>query len=617
MRLHWLFTGALRRQLSISLIILVIIIVSTIGFTSIQIAQQVIRNHTVRFGGKMLTQAAYRLGSVIDNAENTVDSLILDRRLAPLLHDLSARDRRVSQGARQALHELLLQYQTSLLPGAELIVISPAGDTVTTYNLQPLPNNFLPESRSTKNFLTDTYLKDAYLTDTHLDKPKVWRLRYYPFYQNSDSRASGRLLQLTARIISLPGQSQSGWIILHLDYRIVESIMTNISLLEDTLSRSRSDVIVYGPEKQIIFPWVAPSDPILDSAYQKLSGQLRNIKTIEEKVNGISHLIIAVSVPWTPWEVYISAPTSRLYAGVNQIYNSVWVIGFFCAIFAILAATMISFFVTKPVNKLRKVMRMVEEGNLSVIAPESGPLEIQSLGRAFNRMLHEVDRLTKRLVAEESERRNAVIKALQAQIAPHFLFNTLAAMAGMTAKRPPAEVAEALRSLKRLLHLSIGKDGAFVTLADEFEHVHHYLYLMNIRYPGRYFLQMDLPPELRRCRIIRLVLQPLVENCIQHGFKLQGGLIRVWACRESVSDSETNGPGTGDAVLICVKDNGQGMSPEKLHAVWSQNPNQSGVGVRNVDERLKLTFGPDYGLTLDSSKGEGTTVSLRIPFEKV
>jgi two-component system sensor histidine kinase YesM len=610
MKINWFFTGALRRQLSVSLIILVIIIVSTIGYTSIQIAQQVIRNHTVRFGGKMLTQAAYRLGSIIDNAENTVDSLILDRRLAPLLHDLSSPDRRVSQGAERALHDLLMQYQTSLLPGAELIVIGPAGDTVTTYNLQPLPKNLLPETRSAKNFLTDTYLKDAYLTETYLNKPKVWGLRYFPFYQNTDSRASGRLLQLTARIISFPGQSQSGWIILHLDYRIVESIMTNISLLEDTLSRSRSDVIVYGPEKQIIFPWVAPSDPILASAYQKLSGRLRNIKTIEENMDGENHLVIAVPVPWTPWEVYISAPTNRLYTGLNQIYNSVWVIGFFCALFAIFAATMISFFVTKPVNKLRKVMRLVEEGDLSVKAPESGPLEIQSLGRAFNRMLYEVDRLTKRLVAEESERRTAVIKALQAQIAPHFLFNTLAAMAGMTAKRPPAEVAEAIRSLKRLLHLSIGKDGAFVTLADEFEHVHHYLYLMNIRYPGRYSIQMELPPELRRCRIIRLVLQPIVENCIQHGYKLKGGAIRVWAFCDKGSGNKAN-----EAIVICVKDNGQGMSPEKLNAVWSQNPNQSGVGVRNVDERLKLTFGPDYGLNLESSIGEGTTVSLRIPYE--
>ncbi|MCL6591719.1 MAG: sensor histidine kinase [Firmicutes bacterium] len=602
MRINWFLNGALRRQLSVSLIILVIIVVSAIGITSIQMAQQVIRNHTVRFGGKMLTQAAYRLGSVIDNAEATVDSLILDRRLAPLLSEISAPDRRISQGARRALHDLLLQYQTALLPGAELIIISPAGNIVTTYNLQAFPENFLLETRLTGNFLTDTYLKESFLADTRLNKPKVWRLLYFPFYQSSDSKASGRLLQLTARIISLPGQSQGGWIILHLDYRIVESIMTNISLLENTLSRSKSDVIVYGPEKQVIFPWIAPLDPILDRAYQKLSSRLRKIQTLEEKLSGRNYLVIAVPVPWTPWEVYISAPTSRLYAGLNQIYNTMLVIGVFCALFAIFAATLISYFVTKPVNKLRKVMRLVEEGNLAVRAPESGPLEIQTLGRAFNRMLYEVDRLTKRLVAEESERRTAVIKALQAQIAPHFLFNTLAAMAGMTTKRPPGEVAEALRSLKRLLYLSIGKDGAFVTLADEFEHVHHYLHLMNIRYPGRYSLQMDLPSELRRCLIIRLVLQPIVENCIHHGYKLQGGAIRVSAFQDN-----------GGAIVIQVTDNGQGMSPEKLQTIWRQNPNRSGVGIRNVDERLKLSFGPDYGLTLESSKGEGTTVSLRIP----
>ena len=211
---------------------------------------------------------------------------------------------------------------------------------------------------------------------------------------------------------------------------------------------------------------------------------MQNVETIEERSSGENFLVIAAPVPWTSWEVYIAAPTSRLYTELNQIYNGILVIGFICILIAVFSAAMITYFVTKPVNKLRNVMHFVEAGNLMVRAPEDGPLEIRILGRSFNRMLHEVDRLTKRLVAEENEKRTAVIQALQAQIAPHFLFNTLTALAGMTIKRPPAEVAEALRSLKRLLYLSISKNGDFITLADEFEHIRHYLYLMNIRYPA-------------------------------------------------------------------------------------------------------------------------------------
>ncbi|HEX7714078.1 MAG TPA: sensor histidine kinase [Bacillota bacterium] len=588
MKLRRLFTATLRKQLSVSFIFLVISAVSAIGIASITITQQVIRNHTALFGGKMLTQAAYRLGSMIDNAETTVDSLILDRRLAPLLHNLSAANPGVSRAARLALRDLLLQYRTSLLPGSELILVDSAGNTVTTYTLQTVPRAVIPTSPATK--------------------PKVWRLRYLPNYRTGDINVSGRLLELTARIISLPGQSQNGWIILHLDYRMLESIMTNISLQENSLSRFQSDAVVFGPEGQVIFPWIAPSGRILANAYHKLSRQLRNTETIEEKVNGQNYLVIATPVPWTSWEVYISAPTSRLYIGLEQIYRSLLMIGLVCTVIAVFAAAFISFFVTKPVDKLRKAMKRVEDGDFSVTAPESGPMELQTLGRAFNRMLREVDVLTKRLVAEESDRKTAVIKALQAQIAPHFLFNTLAAMAGMTAKRPPEEVAQALRSLKRLLYLSIGKDGDFVPLADEFEHVRHYLYLMNIRFPGKFLLQMELPEELQRCRTIRLILQPLVENCLQHGFKgahaRQGGVIGVWAVRD------------GDDVLINVTDNGQGMSPEQMEAVWERDRNRSGIGVRNVDERLKLSFGPDYGLKLTSTHGGGTTVLLRIPFQR-
>lgn len=585
MKLLRVFTGTLRGRLSVSLILLVISAVTAIGITSIKIAQHAIKNHTVRFGGKILTQAAFRLGSVIDSAETSVESVILDRRLAPLLHELSARDRKAREAARLSLHDLLIQYKASLLPGSELSIVDYNGNTVSTSDQHFVPND-----------LNSTVLPQQL---------KKWRLRYYPNYKSSDVIVTNRMLELIVRIVSLPGQPQNGWIILHMDYRIVESIMTNISLHEDALSRFQSDAIVFGPEQQVIFPWIAPSDSILTCAYQKLSGQIRKVETIEERYNGKNFLVIATPVPWTSWEIYIAAPTNRLYTELNQIYNGILIIGFICALLAIISAAMITYFFTEPVNKLRNVMRFVAEGDLSVRAPESGPLEIQILGQAFNQMLHEVDRLTKRLVAEENEKRTAVIQALQAQIAPHFLFNTLAAMAGMAIKRPPAEVAEALISLKRLLYLSIGKPGDFVTLADEFEHIRHYIYLMNIRYPGRFRLQLELPENLRKCRIIRLVLQPIVENSVHHGLKLQSGNIWVSAFCEN------------DDCIIQITDNGQGMSPEKLNAVfntvWKRDPSRSGVGIRNVDERLKLSFGPGYGLTLTSIEGEGTTVFLRIP----
>jgi two-component system sensor histidine kinase YesM len=582
-KLRWLFGGTLRRQLSVSLILLVIGAVAAIGITSIKIAQQVIKNHTARFGSKMLNQAAFRLGSVINNAEITVDSIILDRRLALSLHNLSSPDRRTREAAKQALRNLLIQYQASLLPGTELSIIDSTGNAVTTYHIPSIPKELISATPS--------------------EKPKVWRLRYFPSNKTNDLNFSGRLLELTARIISLPGQPQDGWIILHMDYRMVESILANISLQEGALSRFQSEVTVFGPEEQVIFPWVRPSKQILTGLYRKRTDQLQNAIAVEEKVNGENYLVIAAPVPWTPWEVYISAPTNRLYTGLEQIRNSVLVIGLVCCFLAVFFATLLSYLVTKPVNRLRKTMLLVENGHFLLKAPEGGPLEIQTLGRAFNRMLGEVDMLTKRLVAEESQRKTAVIKTLQAQIAPHFIFNTLAAIAGMTATCSPGEVADALCSLKCLLYLSIGKSGDFVTLAEEFEHIHHYLYLMNIRYPGKFSLQMDLPEELAHCRIIRLVLQPLVENSLQHGFKSRGGSIRVSALQKS------------DAVLIEIADNGAGMTPGQLNAVWNQEQTGSGVGIRNVDERLKLSFGPGYGLTLTSVKGEGTTVTMRIPFQ--
>lgn len=584
MNICQLLTGTLRRRLSFSLILLVIVAVSAIGIASIQISKQVIKDRAVQFGDQMITQAAYRLGSLIDNAETTVDSIILDRRLAALLQGLGSQDQSINEKSRNDLNILLAQYKASFAPGIELILTdSTQQNIVSTYQRPPIAEELLPKVFPTKN--------------------KTWRLRYLPDYNSDHPPTVGRLLELTARIISLPGQSQKGWVILHLDYRIVESIMTNISLLEGTLNRFQSEAVVFGPDQQIIFPWVAGADPLLEQVYQRISGQFRNTKSLEENFGGDKFLIIATPVPWTPWEMYISAPTKQLYLGLEEIYHRIWMIGSICALISVILATVISFFVTKPLHELRKTMRLVEEGDFKIRASEGGPLEIQTLARAFNRMLYEVDALTKRLVAEESKRKTAVIKALQAQIAPHFLYNTLSAMAGMTVKRPPEEVAEALRSLKRLFYLGIGKNNDFVSLADEFEYIHHYLYLMNIRYPGKYLLQMDLPEELRSCQIIRLVLQPIVENSLQHGFQAGGGLVHISAHQED------------DDLIIRITDNGVGLSEEQARSVMEERQSRSGIGLWNVNERIKLSFGPSYGLTLESKKGIGTTVSLRIPLQ--
>src|SRR5690554_4308513 len=562
MNIYRLFTGTLRRRLSLFLILPVIVAVSAIGIASIQIAQQIIKERTVQFGDKMITQAAYRLGSLIDNAETTVDSIMLDRRLPPLLQGLTSPDQAVNAKSRNDLNALLAQYKTSFIPGIELIITDSAQENiVTTYQRPPIREDLLPKAFPAKN--------------------KTWRLRYLPDYNSNNPPTVGRLLELTARIISLPGQSQKGWIILHLDYRILESIMTNVSLLEGTLNRSQSEAVVFGPDQQVTFPWVAGSDPLLMQAYQRLSGQFRNTRSIEEQFDGDRFLVIATPVPWTPWEMYIAAPTKQLYLGLEQIYHRIWMIGFISALISVLLATIISFFVTKPLHKLRKTMRSVEEGDFKIRAAEGGPPEVQTLARAFNRMFYEVDTLTKRLVAEEGKRKTAVIKALQAQIAPHFLYNTLSAMVGMTAKRPPEEVAEALRSLKRLFYLGLGKNNDFVSLADEFEYIRHYLYLMNIRFPGKFLLEMDLPEELRSCQIIRLVLQPIVENSLQHGFKAEGGLVHVSAHRE------------GEDLIIRIADNGVGLSEEQARAVLQERESQAGIGLDNVNERIRLCFGPD------------------------
>jgi two-component system sensor histidine kinase YesM len=260
-------------------------------------------------------------------------------------------------------------------------------------------------------------------------------------------------------------------------------------------------------------------------------------------------------------------------------------------------------------------MQAVERGDFDVQADIRSGNEIGELGKDFNIMTSEIKLLLQRITEQQEQKRKSELKALQMQINPHFLYNTLDSIIWMAEGKKQQEVIAMSSALARLFRLSISRGKEVIDLASEVEHVSNYLTIQKIRYKDKLDYRLEVPEELKGYRTVKIILQPLVENAIYHGIKNKAGtgIITIAGTKTEAGIELTvrdDGVGMDEAQLARLRatlaggdpvDDGEGYSPH------------SGLGVRNVDERIKLYFGPGFGLSYESEEDGGTLVRVRLP----
>ncbi len=280
-------------------------------------------------------------------------------------------------------------------------------------------------------------------------------------------------------------------------------------------------------------------------------------------------------------------------------------------LFSIVAAWWISKSVYTPIKKLHDVTTTIARQDLEALVTSENADEITELGLSFNIMVGKIRELLDAKVKEQENLKKAELRALQAQINPHFLYNTLDTIIWMAAGNRTAQVVELVRALSRFFRITLSKGKDWITVRDEVEHIASYLAIQKMRYRDILDYTIDLPDDVQDGRMLKLTLQPLVENALYHGIKNKrsGGTIVVRGHRA--------GPGE---LRIVVEDNGIGMTAARLaqlqallHSPESSFVAESGYGIHNVNQRLRLYYGPEYGLSIESEYQRGTRVSLIIP----
>lgn len=315
----------------------------------------------------------------------------------------------------------------------------------------------------------------------------------------------------------------------------------------------------------------------------------------------------------TGWYLLGIISSSALEDSLGQVVRTSRIVMVVIACAAVAIALLVAGRITRPLATLVGAITRFGDGHLDERLPEFSNRDLGVVSRRFNTMAHRIKRLMDKVVEEEQQKDRAEIRALQAQINPHFLYNTLEVIRGIALAHGVTTAGEVAKSLAKIFRYSIDREKEAVTLGDELENVRSYVTILRHRYGERFEFVVDVRPDLLEVPTPRLFLQPLVENAFVHGVEpsRRHGLVRVEAIGQS------------DTVVLRIIDNGAGMPTKTVSALRSRMSNGSdepgepkygpGIGIVNVDRRLKYAFGAQFGLGIDSELGEGTVVSLRIP----
>ena len=322
--------------------------------------------------------------------------------------------------------------------------------------------------------------------------------------------------------------------------------------------------------------------------------------------NAGGYALVRKESPVTGWTTYIYEPRKMMFNSTSSIAAMI-IVAVVVALLGLAASiTATSGFITKRIRKLQASMAKVEQGDFDAVIKTEDKDEIGDLIQDFNEMTTQTKNLITQVYEGRISQKESEMKVLRAQINPHFLYNTLDSIIWMAEGKKNEEVVIMTASLARLLRQSISNEDELVTVGQEIEYVRSYLTIQKMRYKDKLEFEIKADPSITQVPIIRLVLQPLVENAIYHGLKYKDskGLLTV------------HGYMKGENAVIDITDDGVGMDEETLKHIYDKhkvNYRSNGVGVYNVQQRLVLYYGKDYVIIFHSEKGKGTTASVVIP----
>lgn len=576
--------------------VLIFIMVSVLSIISYQNTIQETEQISIDYTAQLLNQVNTQIDSYIENMKSIGIVVVNNRDVNQLMSFLNK-----NKGAPLSEFDTLTLEQLTAAASSHMDVVGNTRSEITNIALISRYGDVILSDQSKQvNPYSDYNLSDWYLQALSYKNEIVVSPSHV---QRLIAGEYQWVISISKAILDPSTLEVTGVMVIDLNYRVIEGICEAVNLGNNGyiyLVDSRYNLI-YHPKQRLAFSGVVQENT------KTIFPPDSSLQQVPLEQEGTIYLRNSSGV--TGWMAIGVVNTQDLISNRNYLIEFYLILAGIAVIFSALFAVLISSNITRPLKKLETSMLSMEQGNLLVQAEIEQNNEIGQLSNTFNHMVLRIRQLMESEVAKEEEKRKSELRALQAQINPHFLYNTLETIIWMSAGGKTEEVVQVTSALAQLFRTSLSQGESDITLAVEAENIESYLTIQKMRYKDKLSFQLDFPEELKKYPIPKLILQPVVENAIYHGLKPspQGGKIEITARQNQ------------DKLIITIKDNGVGMSTQTLQSLLSENSESKmdshGIGIKNVNERIQLIYGSEYGLHFESTLGIGTTVTIVLPGE--
>ena len=510
----------------------------------------------------------------VEQVSNTVAGYVSDMDgLLTLVKDTLEETGRDDQLRREFFEDLLL-IRTDV---AAVTTYDSAGNLLDCRTLEHEPREIIYENLSFQGQWLSRY-GEGYISQPHVESIFPG---WYPW--------------VVTMIEPLERNGEEAWVALDLRFASISSYINNVGIGQHGYCFLMDESgILYHPQQQLIYSQLKSED----------TDTLANLPDGTYSESNVIYVL--QTVEGSPWRVVGVSYVDELVT--SSLWENFWLLALAAA--AILLAALVSSIVisralSRPLKGLSRAMRLFEKSaDTFTYAPVGGAREVQELSESFGHMVVKIQHLMETVRREEINLRKTELKALQAQINPHFLYNTLDSIAWMCEQGRNDEAVQMVNALAQLFRISISRGHELIPIRSELRHAESYLKIQKHRYKNQFSYRFDVDESCLDFLCNKITLQPIIENAIYHGIN---GLVDegeiVITLRADGSD-----------VVFTVADNGVGMEAEQIQAILrKERSDHTGIGIKNVNDRLKIYFGEGYGITIDSEPDVGTTVTIRMP----
>ena len=447
------------------------------------------------------------------------------------------------------------------------------------------------------NITTQSWFEDA--------SDKMENLHFSDLHvQNIFENKSGRyywVVSLSRGVeLTNDGKMSGGILLVDMNFSGIQQLFTEVN--NDGKGYvyliGRDGEIIYHPRQNLIFSNIIQENNQTASTYDE--------GVHNEEFQGEQRVVVVKTVGYTGWKIVSVVSKESLFSDLNQT-RMMALLNLVLAIFLMIFVNQyVAVRITDPLKKLEKSIQGIEMKQQPVVYI-GGPPEIQHLGLTIRFMVEELQELTDKMVKEQEEKRKNELDALQSQINPHFLYNTLDSIMWMIESERYEDAVSMVQALGRLLRISLSRGKNVISVGDELQHARSYLAIQKYRYKNKFTSYFEVEPDIEQYKTIKLVIQPLIENAIYYGMEYMDGEGEIYI-RAYTRDQD---------LYLEVEDNGPGMPEDQVEHLLTGGEKArqkgSGIGLKNVNQRIQLYFGTQYGLEIESEPDEGTVVRIHIP----